>query len=222
MRLKLCIISCVLLILTGLTACGSGQSLNEKEKQQIIEQVKKLETSEYDLFFFKINYDEYLARVEGVVRDSYLESVSDRIIFGYDGTEYTSENLIGMPQDELDKHKEHMLKLITSMGFDQQKVTIQFSEIYDSEQENQVYLYTSETKEVKDKPETKTNKKYTLDLLEGRWIITSAEQDKITFGSEQTPEENQLKLKEQKYQKHEGQAIKYKAETLILQGIAED
>lgn len=222
MGLKLCAVIMALLVMSSLAACSSRQALSDKEKQQMIEQVQKLETSEYDLIYFKINYDEYLAMVDGVVSDAYLQAVSDQVIFGYDDKKYTSKELIGMPQDELAQHKEHMLGLIKSMGFDQQKVKIQLSKPYESEQENQAYLYTSETKELKDKPITKTNKKYTLELLDTQWIITGLEQDKITFGTDVTSAENQKKLKEQKYQAHSDQAIAYNEEPLILQGVGED
>lgn len=222
MKLKNCLVGCALLFMTILIACSAGQTIGGKEKSEIIDKIKILETSEYALYNFKIDYDAYLAQVDGIVSDAYLKAVSDQVIFGYDGAKYTSKELLGMTQEEWSKHKDYMLGLIKGIGVNEQESTIQISEPYNSEQENEVFIYTSQIKEVKDKPFTKTNKKYTLNLLDSQWLITNVESDHFTYGSEKSEEEIQSKLTEMNYQKHENLPIEYNEDSLILQGVAED
>lgn len=222
MSFKKCLVGGAILLMSILVACSGEQSVDGKVKLQIVEKIKELETSEYDLYYFKIDYDTYLLQVDGIVSDTYLEAESKRVIFGYDGVNYTSKELKGMPQDEWNKHKEYMLRLIEQIGLDGQKETIQFSEPYDSEQENEVFIYTSHMKEVQDKPFTKTNKKNILNLIEGQWLVTSVEFDRFTYGSDRTEEEIKSQLTEMEYQMHEDQPVEYLDDTIVLQGVAED
>lgn len=220
MDAKKCLAGGIIILMMLMTAaCTNGQSWDKETKQQMVEQVKKLETYEYDLYYFNMDYDEYLTQVKGIVSDEYLNAVSDRIIFGYNEVEYTSKELIGMPRDEWNKHKDHMLGTIKHLGLDEQKITIQVSDPYVNEQENQVIIYTSEMREVQDKPFTKMNKEYTLNLIEDQWLITGVESDRFTFGSDRTEEEIQSNLAKMKYQTHEDQPVTYLEDSLILEGV---
>lgn len=216
MSLKKYLLGSIILLMSFLTACSGGQSLDEK----IIDKIKKFETSEYDLYYFNIDYDTYLAQVDEIVSDAYLDAEKDRVIFGYLGANYTSKELKGMPHDEWSKHKDTMLGIFDFLKG--QKVTIHFSKPFDSEQENQLFVYTSQMKEVNDESFAKTNKKYTMNMIEGQWLVTSVELDRFVYGSERTEDETQSGLAKMKYQMHDDHPIEYLKDTVVLQGVAED
>jgi len=184
--------------------------------------VKQFEKSEYELYFFKSDYNSYLHEVNGIVSEIFLDSLSDRIIFGYYNMKYTSKELIDMPNNEWEKHKSHMLRLTERIGLNEQKVVIQFSDIYKSDEKSKVYVFTSETKTIKDRTITKTNKMYTLNLVDKNWVITNVEQDKYTVGSEKAANEIEADLNKMNFQNYEGQPVTYSAEPLTLEGIGEE
>lgn len=219
--LKKCLTGGILiLVLLMMNACSNGQSLDKEAKLQMVDKVKKLETYEYDLYYFHIDYNEYLDLVNGIVSEEYLNAVSDRIIFGYNEVEYTSKELTGMPREEWIKHKEHMLRTIKHLELDKQIETIQLSDPYIGDLEDQAFIYISDLREINGKRFVRTNKKYTLNRLEDQWLITNVESDRYTFGSDLSEEEIQSQLAKLNYQTHEDQPVKYLEDTLVLQGIS--
>jgi hypothetical protein len=222
MTLRNGVLTCLLLFTVILSACSAGNLSDEKEKQQVVNLIKEIEINDYNLYYFKIDYDTYLANIEGMVSEEYLDEISDRIIFGYDGVEYTSKELIGMPHEEWKEHKKYMLNLIRGMDMEDVEASIQVSNVYKSELDDKLYLYTSEIKALNGKSSTKTNKKYTIKLIYDQWLVTSVEQDKFTLGSEMTPEEIQTGMDKMKYQTHEEQPVQYQDDVLVLKGVAEN
>lgn len=220
--LKRCLTGGILLMLLLMAACSNGESLDKETKLQMVDKVKKLEAYEYDLYFFSIDYNEYLDLVKGIASEAYLNSVSDRIIFGYNEVEYTSKELIGMPREEWNKHKAHMLRTIRHLELDGQVETIQVSEPYIGDQEDQAFIYTSGLREVKGQRFIKAHKKYTLRRIQDQWLITSVESDRYTFGGDQTEEEVQSQLAKLQYQTHGDQPVQYLEDTLVLQGVGEE
>lgn len=211
----------LILVMLMMTACSNGQSLDKEAKLQMVDKVKKLETYEYDLYYFNIDYNEYLDLVKGTVNEEYLNAVSDRIIFGYNEVEYTSKELTGMPREEWNKHKEHMLQTIKHLELDKQIETVQLSDPYIGDLEDQAFIYVSDLREIKGKPFIQTYKKYMLNRMEDQWLITSVESDRYTFGSDHSEEEIQSQLAKLNYQTHEDQPVKYLEDTLVLQGVAQ-
>lgn len=214
--------SLLLSLLTALSvlvmsAC-SEPGLSDSEKERMVKQVEQLETAEYKLLHFQMDYEEYLAEVDGIVSESYMDVMRDRIIFGYNDKEYRAADLMGMPKDEYERHKEHMLGLIHSMGMDEEKAAIRVSEPYGNEAADGVYVYVSESRELKERPLSQTNRRYSLDKASGSWTIASVDQDKVTIGSDESDDEAEAKLKGLEYQTHEGAKVVYRDKVLTLDG----
>jgi hypothetical protein len=206
-----------LLSVAGMSACG-GSGLPENERDQIVNQVEKLETAEYKLLHFQMDYPEYVAEVDGIVSESYMQAMSDRIIFGYNEKEFRARDMMEMPAEEYEQHKEHMQGLVKSMGMNEEKASIRISDPYESEQSGEVFVYASESRELKDKPLTRMNRRYSLDKTEGSWIITAVEQDKVTIGSDETETDAEAKLDALKYRTHEGVDVHYRDKILTFEG----
>lgn len=201
----------------ALSAC-SESALSDPEKEQIVKQVEQLETAEYKLLHFQMDYPKYQAELDGIVSDSYRDVISDRIIFGYNEKEYRAADLMGMPKEEYEKHKEHMLGLIHSMGMDEEKAVIRVSEPYGSEGADGVYVYVSESRELKERLLSQTNRRYSLDNASGSWTITNVDQDKVTIGSDERDDEAEAKLNGLEYQTHDGVKIVYRDKALAFDG----
>ncbi|GAA0847202.1 hypothetical protein [Paenibacillus glucanolyticus] len=201
----------------ALSAC-SESALSDPQKEQIVKQVEQLETAEYKLLHFQMDYPKYQAELDGIVSDSYRDVISDRIIFGYNEKEYRAADLMGMPKEEYEKHKEHMLRLIHSMGMDEEKAVIRVSEPYGSEGAGGVYVYVSESRELKERLLSQTNRRYSLDNASGSWTITNVDQDKVTIGSDERDDEAEAKLNGLEYQTHEGVKIVYRDKALAFDG----
>ncbi|MEJ9219746.1 hypothetical protein P4H46_16395 [Paenibacillus glucanolyticus] len=201
----------------ALSAC-SESALSDPEKEQIVKQVEQLETAEYKLLHFQMDYPKYQAELDGIVSDSYRDVISDRIIFGYNEKEYRAADLMGMPKEEYEKHKEHMLGLIHSMGMDEEKAVIRVSEPYGSEGADGVYVYVSESRELKESLLSQTNRRYSLDNASGSWTITNVDQDKVTVGSDERDDEAEAKLNGLEYQTHDGVKIVYRDKALAFAG----
>ncbi|MFD0961351.1 hypothetical protein [Paenibacillus chungangensis] len=209
MRFKSYLCWLLLLSISILAACTSATSLGRSEKQQMVEHVKTVEKSEFDLIYFNKSHKQYFKIVNEIVSEEYWVSMSDEVVFGYDSVTYTRDDLKNMSQWDYDKHKERMLRLIHRIEMDKLSVTVRISDVYKGNQANQVNIYTFENKELKDQPFTATTKKYTLEKLDKKWLITGVEQDKFNYGSEQTAEEMEEGIKGLKYQTHDGKAIGY-------------
>lgn len=213
---------CMLVLLVAMTAsCGPGKLLKFKMQQQMTEHVKLLETNEYDLLYLNQTYDEYLAAVDGIVSEAYLESLSDHIVFGYNDVNYTREDLAGMSQQDYTKHKEHMIGILHELGLDQVKVTIRLSDVYRGESESEAYMYTRETKELKDQPFTLTTKQYKLEMQDRRWTIVAVKQEKYTYDNKLTEAENESAARALPFQKVDDHTITYKS-TLVFPSVGEE
>ncbi|MCU6709764.1 hypothetical protein M6D81_13760 [Paenibacillus sp. J5C_2022] len=217
MRFKTILCGLLLLFSTVLAACTSDSSLGRSEKELMVDHVKAVEESEFDLIYFNKSYKQYLKVVNEIVSEAYWVSMSDEIVFGYDGATYTRDDLANMSQGEYDNHKEHMLNLIRGTDMDNVSVTIRISDVYEGDQSNQVNIYTIENKELIDRPLTATAKKYTLEKYSGKWLIADVEQDKFTYGSEQTAKNAEEGIKSLKYQTHEGKVVGYPT-VIVLSG----
>ncbi|MGZ9583171.1 hypothetical protein [Paenibacillus marinisediminis] len=221
MRFKSLLCGLLLLFITILAACTSDSSMGRSEKQQLVEHVKTVEESEFDLIYFNKSYKQYLEAVNEIVSEEYWVSISDEIVFGYDSVTYTRDDLANMSQGEYDKHKERMLALIRGTGLDKLSATVRISDVYKGNQSNQVNIYTIENKGLKDQPFTATTKKYTLENYSGKWLITNVEQDKFNYGNEQTAEKMEEGIKGLKYQTHDGKFIDYPT-VLVLSGAGKE
>ncbi|WP_160032105.1 hypothetical protein [Paenibacillus sp. An7] len=211
---------CGLLLLFAaiLVACTSNSPMGSSEKQQIVEHMKTVEESEYDLIYFNKSYKQYHNAINEIVSEEYWASIRGEIIFGYDSVTYTRDDLVNMPQEEYDKHKEHMLNLIHGIGMDKLSATVRISDVYEGDQSNQVNIYTMENKELKDQPFSATTKKYTLEKRNEKWLITKVERDKFNFGNEQTAEEMEEAIKGLNYQTNDGKVIGYPT-VIVLSGV---
>jgi hypothetical protein len=214
---------CVLLLLfaTILAACTSDSQMERSEKQQIVEHVKTVEESEFDLIYFNKSYKQYHKVVNQIVSEEYWSSISGEIVFGYDSETYTRDDLANMPQEEYDKHKERMLNIIRGMDMDKLSATVRISDVYEGNQSNQVHIYTIENKELKVQQFTATTKMYTLEKHSEKWLITDVEQDKFTYGNEQTAEEMEEGIKGLKYQTNDGKVIGYPT-VIVLSGVGKE
>ena len=208
----------LLLFATILVACTSNSPMGSSEKQQIVEHVKTVEESEFDLIYFNKSYKQYHKAIDEIVSEEYWASIRSEIIFGYDSRAYTRDDLVNMPQEEYDKHKEHMLNLIHGIGMEKLSATVRISDVYEGEQSNQVNIYTIENKESKDQPFSETTKKYTLEKHNEEWLITKVEQDKFNYGNEQIAEEIEEGVKGLNYQTHDGKVIGYPT-VIVLSGV---
>jgi len=216
-KLGLLLILLFTLTVTGLSACG-GSGLPEDEREQIVNKVEKLETAEYKLLHFQMDYSEYLSEVDGVVSESYMQTMSDRIIFGYNEKEYRASDMMEMSAAEYEKHKEYMQELLKSLGVNKEKATIRISEPYMSKEGGEAFVYASESTVLKDKPLTRVNREYSLEKKDGTWVITGVEQDKVTIGINETEADAAAKLDSLKYQTHEGVKINYRDKVLMFNG----
>ncbi|MHA7965987.1 hypothetical protein ACX93W_17840 [Paenibacillus sp. CAU 1782] len=216
-------LSCGLLLLFAvvLTACTSDSGMGRSEKQQLVENVKTLEESEFDLIYFNKSYNQYHKAVNEMVSDDYWTSVSDNLVFGYDNKSYDHDDLANMSQEEYARHKEQMLNIIHGMGMDKLSASVQISDVYEGSTPSQVHIYTIETKELKDQPFTTTTKKYSLEKINGNWLITGVEQDKLSHGSEQATEEMEEGILGLKYQTHDNKVIGYPT-SFVLSGVGKE
>lgn len=216
-KLKSLLILLFALTVTGLSACGSS-GLPEEEREQIVNNIEKLETAEYKLLHFQMDYAEYLSAVNGIVSDSYMQTMNDRIIFGYNEKEYRASDMMKMSAAEYEKHKDYMQGLIKSLGVDKEKTAIRVSEPYVSKEGGEAFVYTEQSADLNGKTLTRTNRKYSLEKADGEWIITGAEQDKVTIGSDETETDAAAKLDSLNYQTHEGMKINYHDKVLEFNG----
>jgi len=223
MKNKMIIGVFTLIIMLALTACTSNSSLDISEKQQMVEHVKMIEENEFDLMYFNKSYALYYKVVNGLVSEQYWKLLRDEIVFGYDDVTYTRNDLATMSQEDYEKHKEHMLRLIRGVGMDMEKlsVTLNISDVYTAEQSNQANIYILENKELNGALVTTTTKKYTLEKQSGKWLIIDVAQDKITYESQQTKEEMEERVKGLKYQSHDGNAIGYPS-VAVLSEVREE
>ena len=201
-----------------LTACTSDSQRGLSEKQQIVDAVMTVEENEYDLVYFNKPYKQYHEAVNEIVSEEYRASMSGEIVFGYDNETYTRDDLANMPQEEYDKHKEHMLNIIRGMGMDKISATVRISDVYAGNQSNQVQIYTIEKKELNNQPFTATTKRYALEKHGDKWLINDVEYDKYTYGSEMKAEELDKGLKGLKYQTHDGEVIDYPT-VVVFSGV---
>lgn len=218
MKSKAYLSGLLLLVITILTACSSGSALNNSVKKQIVEHIKTVEESEYDLIYFNKSYTQYLKALNELVGEEYWASTGDDIVFGYDNETYTKDTLTDMAQEEYDKHKEYMLNVIRQMGMDKLDTTVRISEVYEGKVSSQANVYTLEIKELKGEPFTAMTKKYALEKRSENWLITKVEQDKLSFGNDLTAEEVEKEIKNLDYQVHEGKAIDYPT-VIVLSGV---
>lgn len=210
----------LLLFATILVACTSNSPMRSSEKQQIVEHVKTVEESEFDLIYFNKSYKQYHNAINEIVSEEYWASIRAEIIFGYDSRAYTRYDLVNMSQEEYDKHKEHILNLIHGIGMEKLSTTVRVSDVYEGNQSNQVNIYTMENKDLKDQPFSATTKKYTLEKRNEKWLITKVEQDKFNYGNEQTAEEMDKGIRGLNYQTHDGKAIGYPT-VIVLSGVGQ-
>lgn len=203
-----------------LTACTSDWQMGLSEKQQIVNDVMTIEENEFDLIYFNKSYTQYYKELNEMVSEKYWALMSSEIVFGYNDETFTRSDLANMPQEEYDKHKEHMLNIIRGMGMDNISATVRISDVYTGAQPNQVNIYTIEKKELKNQPFTATTKKYSLEKQGEKWLIYDVEQDKFTYGSEMTAEEMEKGITGLKFQIHDGEVIEYQ-KVIVLSGVGE-
>lgn len=218
---KLIAVGFVLFSVLILMGCQSTKTVNAEEKRLIVDSVKELATIEYKLYSFELNYDEYLKAISPIVTESYVETMNEQIRFGYDDVIYTGKELTGISTEEWEKHKEEMLLRIKSMALDEHVITVHFSAIYEGEEDNQVYVYTTETQGKDENYLFKRNKKYTLNWIDDQWQVTAVVEDSFTFGSEFTAKEMEKGLAKMNYQTHNGENVKYSEGSLQFQGFAQ-
>lgn len=211
----------LLLFATILVGCTTDSPMGSSEKQQLVEHVKTVEESEFDLIYFNKSYKQYHKVLNEIVSEEYWASISGEIVFGYDSATYTRNDLVNMTQEEYDKHKERMLNIIREMDMDKLSATVRISDVYEGDQSNQVNIYTIENKELKDHPFTATTKKYTLEKQNEKWLITEVEQDKFNYRNEQTAEEIDEEIKGLNYQSHGGKVIGYPT-VIVLSGVGKE
>lgn len=216
-KMKSLLILLFALTLTGLSACG-GTGLPENEREQSVKKVEKLETAEYKLLNFQMDYAEYLSAVDGIVSETYMQTMSDRIIFGYNEKEYRASDMMKMSAAEYEKHKEYMQRWAKSLGVDKEKTTIRVSEPYVSKEGGEAFVYTEQSADLNGKTLTRTNRKYSLEKADGTWTVTGVEQDNVTIGINETETDAAAKLDSLKYQTHEGVKINYRDKVLEFNG----
>ncbi|NMO97028.1 hypothetical protein [Paenibacillus lemnae] len=211
----------LLLFTIILAACTTESSLGRSEKQQIVNNVKAVEESEFDLTYFNKSYTQYHKVLSEIVSEDYWASTRDEILFGYNGATFSRDDLANMPQEEYDKHKEHMLNIIRGMDMDKLNATVRISDVYKGNQPHQVNIYTIENKELKAQPFTATTKKYTLEKHNEKWLIVDVKQDKFNYESKQAAEELEKRIKALKYQTHDGTVIGYPT-VMVLSGVGKE
>ncbi|WP_242615252.1 hypothetical protein [Paenibacillus solani] len=104
--------------------------------------------------------------------------MSDRIIFGYNEKEYRASDMMKMSAAEYEKHKEYMQGWAKSLGVDKEKTTIRISEPYVSKEAEKAFVYAAESRDLKNKPLTRVNRKCSLEKTDGTWTITGVEHDR--------------------------------------------
>jgi hypothetical protein len=218
MKSNVYLLGLLLLVITILTACTSGSSLNNSVKKQIVEHIKTVEESEYDLIYFNKSYTQYHKAINEMVSEEYWASTGDDIVFGYDNETYTKDALTTMPQEEYDKHKESRLNVIREIGMDKLNAKVRISEVYEGKESNQANVYTLEIKELMDQPFTATTKKYSIEKRGEKWLITNVERDKVTLKNDMTAEEVEKEIQNIDYQTHEGKAVDYPT-VFVLSGV---
>jgi hypothetical protein len=218
MKSNVYLLGLLLLVITILTACTSGSSLNNSVKKQIVEHIKTVEESEYDLIYFNKSYTQYHKAINEMVSEEYWASTGDDIVFGYDNETYTKDALTTMPQEEYDKHKESRLNVIREIGMDKLNAKVRISEVYEGKESNQANVYTLEIKELMDQPFTATTKKYSIEKRGEKWLITNVERDKVTLNNDMTAEEVEKEIQNIDYQTHEGKAVDYPT-VFVLSGV---
>ncbi len=218
MKSNVYLLGLVLLVITILTACTSGSSLNNSVKKQIVEHIKIVEESEYDLIYFNKSHKQYHEAINELVGEEYWASTGDDIVFGYDNETYTKDTLTDMAQEEYDKHKESRLNVIREIGMDKLNAKVRISEVYEGKESNQANVYTLEIKELMDQPFTATTKKYSIEKRGEKWLITNVERDKVTLNNDMTAEEVEKEIQNIDYQTHEGKAVHYPT-VFILSGV---
>ncbi|ETT61705.1 hypothetical protein C173_26627 [Paenibacillus sp. FSL R7-277] len=186
----------------------------------MVEQVRIVEQSEYNLLNLHKSYRQYHKAVNELVSEEYWASISGDIVFEYDAATYTRDDLANMPQEEYDILKERMLQILRGAEMDKLSATVRISDVYAGSSSNQANIYTFEHKELKDQPFTATAKKYTLEKRSGEWLITKVEQDKFTYGSGQTAELREDGIKGLNYQAHDGKDIGYPT-VIVLPGTSD-
>lgn len=221
MKGKGLVVGLLLLVTMILSACTANTSLKTVEKQQIVEQVTSVEKNEYDLIYFNISYEQYAKALTTVVSEQYWDRLSEDTVFGYDNEVYTRDDLANMSQTEYDDHKKYMVRLIEAIGMDQINATVRLSDVYEGEQANQVHLYTIEQKDIEERPMTVTTKRYTLEKVEEQWLVSDVEQDKFTYGSDQTAEEAEAAIKQLAYQTHHDKEVGYPT-SFVLAGVGKE
>lgn len=210
-NLKSSLICIVLLVMAGLTACGSP--LTSKEQKSIRDHVNVIETAEYNMHHFKTSYDEFLASVGGLVGDHYLREMNDQIIYDFHGISYTGADLLCRSEMECEELREQGIALLNEFGLDQVQDTIKISDVYWNEQDQQAYVYTHAIKRVNGEPFSVQNKRYIFERMERNWIAVQVDRDEVVI--------IQSHLQSMLVQTYQGQEIRYHEEPLVLEGIGE-
>lgn len=201
----------VLLVTVGLTACGS--TLSSKEQRSILDHVNVIETAEYNMQYFKTSYDEFLARVGGLVGEDYIREMNAQTLYDFHGISFTGTDLLCQSETECEELRKQGIALLSELGLDRVQSTIQISNVYLNDQEQQAYVYTNKITRVNGETYSVQNKRYTFERMERNWVAVQVDREDVAYA-----EDN---LQSLPAQTHQGQEIVYADEPLVLEGIGE-
>ncbi|WP_113671090.1 hypothetical protein [Vallitalea guaymasensis] len=192
----------ILVILIGITGCNKPNNLPEE-----VEKIVKLESNNYQLWYFNITYDQYKNNIEGVLDESSINK-DDEVIFGHNDEKYKGKDLIGLDIDQIKEYRAKMKKSVLWLyDIDELKVEVQISDVYYDEKEDIKYVYTLAEKVTNNGKNMVlyTNFRYSFKQIDGIWKVFKIDKSSASQG-----EDNTIQLYDElEYLYHNGEPISF-------------
>lgn len=208
----------ILFLPAFLFSLAGGEAVTQEERQYMIATVKELEKQEHEMYYYKQTYLDFVEQIREWVTEDYIQSMDERVIFGYDDVMYSGKDVKNMSEEEYRKHMNHMIRLAQAVGFDKHTFTVHVSDVYLDEESGEAYLFVKLEQKRSGALFTVTTKRYQFVQTENRWLVKAVETDQFTYGSSLSEDEMMETIQGLQFQHFRGEAVQY-VDAVTFKGI---
>lgn len=199
----------IFIFLSIVLLIGCSNDLNEK----LVENIKVLETNDLLLSNILINYDTYKENTKGILKD--YSHKRGEIIFNIGGKDYSAIDLEFTSKEKLNTYREDVIEIFKDkINPFTKDVEIKISNTYDAGYNEWKYVFTKVIKkyETDDNSIGITNKRYTLEKINGKWKVINIDKFTDFFYDNMENKKGRTKkeaMKSMKYQTINNEKVEY-------------
>lgn len=201
---KALVFSIILILATNLIGCG-GTQVGDTD---LVKNVAALEQNEYQLKRMNISYEKYEESMSEIVKEDYLNSSGEDVMFATNDKEYKKIDLKDLSEDERNSLKDEIDVVRKEVGLQDSDINIEISKVFHAGVYDWKYVFSKITEQGNDLKQTTeiTTKRYTFENIDDTWKIINVDSSSIWYSDEDTKDKLLPNLK---YQTFNDEEIEY-------------